>query len=114
MVSGRAARCGTGALDSSLAQSPWVALGSPAFWVALAVLALNDHYLEGAGLVPGWLTGKLSDFAGLVVAPLGACAMLGARRVLTRVGGFALVVAPFGRPKRRRSAASAALTLSRA
>lgn len=37
---------------------------------ALAVLALNDHWLKGAGIAPGWLTGKLSDVAGLVFFPL--------------------------------------------
>ena len=40
-------------------------------WIAsLALLVVNDHLLKGAGVLPGWLTGKLSDFAGLVVAPL--------------------------------------------
>jgi hypothetical protein len=38
--------------------------------VALVVLAVNDHYLKGAGLLPQWLTGKLSDFAGLLFFPL--------------------------------------------
>jgi hypothetical protein len=33
--------------------------------VAVVVLILNDHLFKGAG--PGWVTGKLSDFAGLVV-----------------------------------------------
>ena len=31
------------------------------------LLALNDHVLKQAW--PGWVTGKLSDVAGLVVAP---------------------------------------------
>ncbi|NUO47458.1 MAG: hypothetical protein HOV80_01235 [Polyangiaceae bacterium] len=49
------------------------------FWLAsLALLVINDHLLKGSGLLPGWVTGKLSDFAGLFVAP----ALLG---VLTRV-----------------------------
>src|SRR5690606_1318058 len=30
---------------------------------------VNDHALKGAGVLPGALTGKLSDVAGLVVAP---------------------------------------------
>jgi hypothetical protein len=38
--------------------------------VALIVLAVNDHYWKGAGVLPGWLTGKLSDFAGLLFFPL--------------------------------------------
>lgn len=44
-------------------------LGHPAFWAAVGLLVLNDHFLKGSGLLPGWLTGKLSDFAGLFVAP---------------------------------------------
>ena len=47
------------------------AFSHPAYWVALALLLLNDHVWKGAGFVlaPAWLTGKLSDFAGLLVAP---------------------------------------------
>jgi hypothetical protein len=47
------------------------AFSHPGYWLALALLVLNDHLLKGAGLpfAPGWLTGKLSDLAGLVVAP---------------------------------------------
>jgi hypothetical protein len=59
---------------------PRAGLAHPAWWLALALLALNDHVLKGAGLLPAWLTGKLSDVAGLVVAPvlLAALLMLGA------------------------------------
>jgi len=46
---------------------PERALRHPVWWVALALLIVNDHLLKGWG--PGWLTGKLSDLAGLVVAP---------------------------------------------
>jgi hypothetical protein len=35
---------------------------------ALALWIVNDHLLKGAG--PGWLTGKLSDVAGLIFFPL--------------------------------------------
>lgn len=42
----------------------------PLFLGALAALAVNDHLLKGAGILPGAVTGKLSDFAGLVVAPV--------------------------------------------
>jgi hypothetical protein len=34
------------------------------------LLALNDHLLKGWPAVPGWLSGKLSDFAGLFYFPL--------------------------------------------
>lgn len=63
------------ALDSRTALSraslsPARALLHPAWLVSLALLALNDHVLKGAGVLPSFLTGKLSDFAGLMVAPL--------------------------------------------
>ena len=38
--------------------------------VALVLLGVNDHFFKGSGLLPGWLTGKLSDFAGLAFFPL--------------------------------------------
>ena len=44
------------------------ALGHPLSVAALVLLALNDHVLKQAW--PGFVTGKLSDVAGLVVAPL--------------------------------------------
>jgi hypothetical protein len=46
------------------------ALRHPAFAAALLLLLVNDHLLKGSGVLPGLVTGKLSDFAGLVVAPL--------------------------------------------
>ncbi len=42
-------------------------LAHPVSLVALAVLVSNDHVLKAAA--PGWWTGKLSDFAGLVFFP---------------------------------------------
>lgn len=42
-------------------------LGAPGTLVSLAVLAVNDHVLKQVW--PGVVTGKLSDVAGLVVAP---------------------------------------------
>ncbi|HEX6277868.1 MAG TPA: hypothetical protein VFZ53_32720 [Polyangiaceae bacterium] len=38
--------------------------------MALALLVLNDHLLKGSGVLPASVTGKLSDVAGLVVAPV--------------------------------------------
>jgi hypothetical protein len=60
------------------------ALIHPLWLGALALLAINDHMLKGSGHLPGWLTGKLSDFAGLVVAPalLAALLRLSSRRAL--------------------------------
>lgn len=40
-------------------------LGRPWFILAVLLLALNDHVLKENW--PGWFTGKLSDFAGLVI-----------------------------------------------
>ena len=42
----------------------------PAPLISLLLLIANDHWLKYAGLLPGLVTGKLSDFAGLIVAPL--------------------------------------------
>ena len=53
-------------------------LAHPLWLASLALLVVNDHFFKGSGLLPGWITGKLSDFAGLFVAP----ALLA---VLTRV-----------------------------
>lgn len=73
------------------------ALASPVSVVSLVVLVLNDHVLKQAW--PGLVTGKLSDFAGLVVAPLALAvplALLGVRRPVTAAVlatglGFAVV-----------------------
>src|SRR5690606_32074323 len=46
---------------------------------ALALLVANDHWLKGADLLPGGLTGKLSDFAGMLVAPTLLAALLRVR-----------------------------------
>jgi hypothetical protein len=62
----------------------------PLWWSALVTLALNDHALKGSGLLPGWLTGKLSDFAGLVVAPVLVAVAVGAR---SRRAAAAIVLA---------------------
>ena len=77
------------------------ALASPVSVVSLVVLVLNDHLLKQAW--PGVVTGKLSDVAGLVVAPLlltvGLTA-IGVRRPcawacgLTAVGFTAVKVSP--------------------
>lgn len=55
----------------------------PAWWLALALLVANDHLFKGAGVLPPWLTGKLSDFAGMLVAPAVLAALL---RTRTRRG----------------------------
>ncbi len=90
---------------ASVSRSPIV------WWVALALLVLNDHLLKGAGLLPGWLTGKLSDFAGLIVAPVVAAAVLRARTGRARALAFTLVVAPFAAIKLSPAAARAAVAI---
>lgn len=37
---------------------------------AAVLLVINDHFLKGSRWLPGWLTGKLSDVAGLGLLPL--------------------------------------------
>lgn len=81
-----------------LAPTPRRALLHPAFWVALLTLLANDHVLKHAGLLPPLLTGKLSDFAGLFVAPVLLAALVRARTARAWLGchaalgaGFALV-----------------------
>lgn len=72
-------------------------LASPVTVVAMVVLAVNDHVLKQAH--PGPVTGKLSDLAGLVLAPAVLAVVLAALRVprpravaIAATGaGFALV-----------------------
>ncbi|TCB96187.1 hypothetical protein E0H26_16325 [Micromonospora zingiberis] len=67
----------------------------PVTVAATALLILNDHVLKAA--YPGWLTGKLSDVAGLVMAPpllallLAACARLTADSARLLAGRVRLV-----------------------
>jgi hypothetical protein len=63
---------------------PEHALPTPTWLGALMLLVVNDHWLKGAGVVPGALTGKLSDFAGMLVAPVLLAVLLrvGTRRAL--------------------------------
>jgi hypothetical protein len=68
-------------------------------------LVLNDHVLKHSGVVAGWITGKLSDFAGLIVAPVVLAAFVGARRPSARIGCLAIVIAGFVAVKLSASAA---------
>jgi len=110
-------RVDRGAVKGSLAPvSRWgaeatggrlAALRHPLFLAALAVLVVNDHLLKGAGILPGIVTGKLSDLAGLVVAPVLVAAVLGARSVRGRAAAFAAVAVPFAAIKLSAAAANA-------
>src|SRR6188768_3992250 len=78
----RSAAGGRGGPGIALARTPMrrrfdlTPLGHPIWWAALALLLVNDDLLKGRGIVPGWLTGKLSDFAFLVVAPVVFAALI--------------------------------------
>jgi hypothetical protein len=85
----------------------WSGLRSPVWWACLGILVLNDHFLKGSGVLPGWLTGKLSDFAGLVVAPVLLCAVLNGWGLPARLAAFAVVVVPFASMKLSADAARA-------
>ncbi len=49
-------------------RAPGTALLHPAFALSLFVLIVNDHWLKHAH--PGWWSGKLSDFAAVLILPL--------------------------------------------
>jgi hypothetical protein len=49
---------------------------------ATILLALNDHWLKHAHVLPRAITGKLSDVCGLFVFPVLLVAILGARRIV--------------------------------
>ncbi|APV51982.1 hypothetical protein BWI17_21320 [Betaproteobacteria bacterium GR16-43] len=74
-------------------------LAQPAFVVALGLLLANDFYLKAA--FPGWMTGKLSDFAGLYVFVQFVAAMSGfrvARVAIATAVLFALWKSPLSTP----------------
>lgn len=54
----------------------------PAVVIAIAVLVVNDHWLKHA--IPSWLTGKLSDAAGMVFFPLIAAGLVDLGSLLFR------------------------------
>jgi hypothetical protein len=67
----------------------------PTIWLAVGLLLLNDHYLKTA--FPSWITGKLSDIAGLFFFPLLLATLfspLGERLRLSwrQIGGVAFCV----------------------
>jgi hypothetical protein len=76
-----------------------ISLAHPAFALALALLLANDFVLKAA--YPGWVTGKLSDFAGLFVLPYFLAWLWPARRTALHVGVALAFVAwklPLSRP----------------
>jgi hypothetical protein len=76
-----------------------ISLARPAFVLALALLLANDLVLKPA--YPGWLTGKLSDFAGLFALPYFLAWLWPRRRFALHVGVALAFVAwklPLSRP----------------
>ena len=65
-------------------------LADPRFAAAVVVLAVNDHLLKGAA--PGWLSGKVSDVAGVfVVAVLAAVVVRTGPAVVVTAAGFTAI-----------------------
>lgn len=91
---------------------PAAALRHPLWWAALGALILNDHLLKGAGVLPGWLTGKLSDLAGMIVAPALAASLVTARREGLRALAFVSVAALFALVKLSPEARDALVSLA--
>lgn len=82
-------------------------LAAPASVLALVVLALNDHVLKEAW--PGLVTGKLSDVAGLVVAPMLLAVLLAAIGT-QRPAAWAIALTGVGFVLTKTSTAGAELT----
>lgn len=91
-----------------VSQSPANPLASPVWWLAVVTLLINDHVLKTAGVLPGILTGKLSDFAGLVVAPVLLVALLRVKSLRARIACFTVVGVGFSVVKLSGAAAIAA------
>lgn len=87
--------------------SPARALTHPLWLAALALLVLNDHVLKGSGLLPGVLTGKLSDLAGLFLAPALLATLVRARRPRAVLGAHLAVGLVFAAIKASAAAAHA-------
>ena len=93
----RSGRPGLGRrLASRVPRWPTPIPSHPLWWTALAALLLNDHVLKGSGLLPAEITGKLSDFAGMIVAPPLLMALVRARKPSVQLACTALVGGVFG------------------
>jgi len=97
LVVGKSAqfRAASGMIVDMSTQSPRRALLHPLFWIALTVLLINDHILKQVHVLPGVVTGKLSDFAGMLVAPVVLTALLRLHGRAKRMAAFACVGAAF-------------------
>ncbi len=73
---------------------PTSALLSPRWLAAVAVLAINDHVIKN--FAPGVVSGKLSDLAGMVVAPALLACVLAVRSRAGLIGCHVAVGVVFG------------------
>jgi hypothetical protein len=71
------------------------ALLHPAFLASVVLLVVNDRVLKGAHVLPPAVTGKLSDVAGLIVAPVVLASLLRARSPSALLAVHAVVAAVF-------------------
>ena len=55
-------------IKNEIVQNSLRCLQHPATWLSIVMLVVNDHILKV--VCPSWLTGKLSDIAGLFFFPL--------------------------------------------
>jgi hypothetical protein len=53
-------------------------------------MVVNDHFLKGSGLLPGLVTGKISDFAFLFFAPIVLAALFRARSLAALLACYAV------------------------
>jgi hypothetical protein len=83
-------RCSTGGMRNRLAP-----VGQPLFLAALVLLVLNDHVFKGSGALPSVVTGKVSDLAGMIVAPVLLASLVGPFHAARRWAAFAVVTALF-------------------
>ena len=72
---------------------------------AMALMAVNDHFLKGMQSIPGWFTGKLSDICGMIFFPLFLTALfdtlLYALHLLTGETFYSRVFPPYTLSRRR-------------
>ncbi|HEU5077247.1 MAG TPA: hypothetical protein VFU02_23810 [Polyangiaceae bacterium] len=66
------------------------------FLGALLLLVLNDCWFKSSGFMPHWLTGKLSDVTGLIVAPVTLALLVARRSPRIYRASFGLVALIFG------------------
>jgi hypothetical protein len=79
----------------------------PVWWISLLILLANDRWLKRGGIIDPLVTGKLSDFAGMLVAPALLALLTRARRRRDFVACHLAVAALFAALKLSEPAAAA-------